>query len=151
MIARIAMIFSLLLAASTANAEEIAVTVFKLDANGLGPTAGVIVARDSADGLLLTPYLRDLPPGRHAFTVNENVGCGVHYNTDGTTVPGMAAGAAIGKLPMLDVNDAGEATKPVIASNMTLDQIRGRTLVVYLGKRDTRVACGSLEHYEHTS
>lgn len=141
------MLLTLLLFTLSVQAEEIAVTVYQLDNNGLGPSAGVIVARDSSEGLVLTPYLRGLPPGKHAFTVNENVGCGVAYNSDGTTVPGMAAGPSIGELPMLDVNERGEATNAVIAPNLTLDQIRGRTLVVHESDNATRVACGSLELY----
>ena len=147
---RTMILLTLLFASLSVQAEEIAVTVYQLDHNGLGPAAGVIVARDSAEGLILTPHLRGLPPGKHAFTVNENVGCGVAYNSDGTTVPGMAAGASIGELPMLEVNERGEATNPIIVPHMSLDQIRGRTLVVHEGAAAARVACGSLEHYSQS-
>lgn len=147
---RMIMLFALLLCTLSVQAEEISVTVYQLDSNGLGPSAGVIVARDSGEGLVLTPYLRGLPPGKHVFTINENVGCGVAYNSDGTRLPGMAAGPAIGALPMLEVNERGEATSSVIAPNLTLDQIRGRTLVVHQGEKADRVACGSLELYSQS-
>jgi Cu-Zn family superoxide dismutase len=157
--------------------SEVSVTVHKLTANGLGDSIGVIVAKDSPEGLVLTPYLRGLTPGPHGFHVHENVGCGAGYNPDGTTTPGMAAGDHYdpegshthhgpegkghrGDLPVLVANDQGEALTPVVAPRLSLDDIRGRTLVVHesgdnyadspkkLGGGGARIACGSLELYK---
>ncbi len=139
----------MLVGSLTLQAKEIAISVNKLTniGVGVGDSIGVIVAKDGPDGLVLQPYLQGLNPGQYSFSVNENVGCGVLYNTDGKSVPGMAAGKSLGTLPMLKVDQQGHANQPMIARGMSLDQIRGRTLVVSDTNRHMRIACGSLELY----
>lgn len=145
----IIVLLMMLVGGMTVHAKEIAISVNKLTniGVGVGDSIGVIVAKDGPDGLVLQPYLQGLKPGQYGFSVNENVGCGVLYNTDGNSVPGMAAGKSLSRLPMLKVDQQGHANQPVIARGLTLDQIRGRTLVVSEASQNMRVACGSLELY----
>lgn len=140
---------AMLVGSLTLQAKEIAVSVNKLTniGVGVGDSIGVIVAKDGPDGLVLQPYLQGLKPGQYSFSVNENVGCGVLYNADGNSVAGMAAGKSLSTLPMLKVDQQGHANQPMIARGLTLDQIRGRTLVVSEARQNMRVACGSLELY----
>lgn len=132
----------------TVHAEEIAVTVNKLDSNGIGDAIGVIVVSESAQGLVLKPYLRGLPPGKHNFAVHENVGCTAGFHTDGSIIPGAGAGKAIRSLPALVFDDQGNANQSIILRDLSLDEIRGKTLVVYQGTMENRIACGSLELYK---
>lgn len=145
----IIVLFVMLVSAMTVQANEIAVSVNRLTniGVGVGNSIGVIVAKDSPDGLVLQPYLQGLKPGQYSFSVNENVGCGVLFNADGNSVPGMAAGKSLSTLPMLNVDQQGHANQPVVARGLTLEQIRGRTLVVSEANQNMRVACGSLELY----
>ena len=145
----IIVLFVMLVSAMTVQANEIAVSVNRLTniGVGVGNSIGVIVAKDSPGGLVLQPYLQGLKPGQYSFSVNENVGCGVLFNADGNSVPGMAAGKSLSTLPMLNVDQQGHANQPVVARGLTLEQIRGRTLVVSEANQNMRVACGSLELY----
>lgn len=145
----------LFLMATSAQAREIAVTVHKLDSMNVGESIGVIVAKQTAKGVMFTPFLRNLQPGQIQFSLNEHVGCQGRMNSDGTISPGMAAGNALQQFPLMTVNAQGEANEAVLANNLKLDDIIGRTLV--LSKADTgqtagtwgnnRIACGSLETY----
>lgn len=147
----------LLLPGATANAEQLRITVHHLNANGIGESAGVIIAEDTPQGLRLQPFLTGLKPGRYQFSVNENVGCGVEYRASGENVPGMAAGRQIRQLPSLAVDPRGHAEMAVTESSMQSRDIRGRTLVISelpsmpfdTGSADSqrRIACGSLEQY----
>ena len=71
---------------------------------------GTIVAKNTPDGLLLTPHLTGLPPGRHGFHLHINPNCGNHgldagghfdpVNTDKHKGP-YASGGHLGDLPAL--------------------------------------------------
>lgn len=178
------LLFSLLIGfflAPTIQAEdEIAVTIYRLTNQGLGESIGVIVAKDSPNGLVFTPYLRGLTPGRHGFHVHENSGCGAHYHGTGVNVAGGAAGGHydphgtgrhrgpdgdghLGDLPVLEVNDKGEAYTAVVAPRLNLNHIRGRSLMIHaggdnyqdapapLGGGGARFACGSLVLFQDTN
>ncbi len=150
-------VFVLLLSAiNFAHAREISVTVHKLDAAmNVGESIGVIVVKQTAGGVTFTPFLRNLSPGELQFSVNEHVGCQGKMGKDGAFIPGMAAGTALQQLPPMHVNPAGEASQSVVARNIHLNDIIGKTLV--LGKPASgnaanawgqdRLACGSLETY----
>lgn len=132
----------------TVQATEIAVTVNRLDSSGIGDAIGVIVVSESAQGVVLKPYLRGLPPGQHNFAVHENVACTHGFRTDGSIIPGAGAGKSIRSLPTLFIDDQGSATQSIILRDMSLDELRGKTLVVYQGTKENRIACGSLELYK---
>ena len=152
------LLFVVLFVSPVINAKEVAVTMFKLKPEGLANSIGVVVARDTADGLELKPYLQGLPPGTHHFNVHENVGCGSQYNPDGSAIMGMAAGSVYKQISSLEVDDQGMATRPVIMPGSRLTDISGRTLVIaQMSPQDMhqrgmamggqRIACGSLELY----
>jgi len=138
-----------------AHGREIAVTVHKVNSMNVGDSIGVIVAKQTPDGIKFTPYLSNLRPGSLQFSLNKHVGCQGKMAAHGA-IPGMAAGTAIMQFPMIHVNSRGEATEAILVRDLKFDDIVGRTLV--LGKPSTgntasawgqdRVACGSLETYK---
>lgn len=139
--------FTLAMSVATVQAQEIAVTMNKLDHNGIGDAIGVIVIQQSPQGLVLKPYIRGLHAGNYKFAIHENVGCTAGFHADGRIIPGAGAGKMLRTLPVLFVNDMGEANEPIILADTNIDTLRGRTLVVYDTDQTTRIACGSLEDY----
>ncbi|HID48317.1 MAG TPA: hypothetical protein EYP40_01680 [Chromatiales bacterium] len=141
------------------SANEIAVTMFKLKPEGLANSIGVVVAKDTRDGLELTPYLQGLPPGEYHFNVHENMGCGSQVNPDGSMTMGMAAGPILKRLSSVKVDENGAVTGTILARNLGLDDVRKRTFVLSTHSAEEtmmdkhpmgsemRIACGSLELY----
>jgi len=127
------------------------------------------MARDSADGLVIEPQLRDLPPGEHGFHLHAGSSCAAGLS-DGVAVAGLAAGAHWdpdqsghhlgpdgaghrGDLSRLVVAADGTATQPVRAPRLTVADLSGRALIVHaggdtytdtppLGGGGARIACG---------
>ena len=140
-------------------ANEIAVTMFKLKPEGLADSIGVVVARETREGLELTPYLRGLPPGEYHFNVHENVGCGSSYNPDGSMTMGMAAGPMHRRIANIEFDEAGITTGSILARELRMNDVRKRTFVISahsamhdaMDKQamdsEMRIACGSLELY----
>lgn len=152
-----AYLFLLFIPASYLQAAEISVTMHALGQDGPTNSIGVIVVKETAQGLQFQPHLRNMEPGKYMFTVNENVGCGSRYTASGENIPGMAAGRSMNELPTITVNANGVAEQPITTSSLTLGDVRGRTLVISSDPRpgfnisegnETRVACGSLELYK---
>jgi Cu-Zn family superoxide dismutase len=126
---------------------------------------------DSPDGLVITPKLSGLPPGEHGFHIHDKGDCGPGMN-QGKPAAGFAAGGHYdpahtqkhlgplstaghrGDLPVLVVDDGGDATKAVVAPHLTVEQIRGRAIMIHtggdnysdtpvpLGGGGARIACG---------
>lgn len=143
---------TLLLATFSLQAREVSITVFKLKPDGLANTIGVIVARDTPRGVEFTPHLRGLTPGKYELNVHSGFACGSQYNTDGSTVMGMAAGNIYAPVSMVTADRFGEILEPVLLPNMKVADLSRRTLVIQRmdgGVFDAgqRVACGSLELY----
>ncbi|WP_137168234.1 superoxide dismutase family protein [Salinimonas lutimaris] len=136
-----------------------------------GKSAGMVKVEQTDDGLVLTPSLTGLKPGGHGFHVHENPSCdsamkkgesvpagaaGSHYDPEKTKSHGYpwAEHNHLGDLPLLYVNDKGEATTPVLAPRLDMDDLKGRALMVHeggdnysdspqkLGGGGPRVACG---------
>ena len=153
---RLIYLFLLLMPVSYLQAAEIAVTMHALGHDGPTNAIGVIVVKETAQGLQFQPHLRNLEPGKYMFTVNENVGCGSKYTESGANVPGMAAGRSMNELPAITVNANGVAEQTITMSGLTIHDVRGRTLVISSDPKpgftiaegnESRVACGSLELY----
>lgn len=156
-------------AASYANHHEKTVTMNKLQS---GESIGSIVVSDyDDDGVVFTPNLKGLTPGLHGFHVHENGDCSPAMK-DGKSVLGGAAGGHFdpentgkhsvpwsekgheGDLPTLYVDENGQATHPVFAPELELDDIEGRAIMIHangdnysdspkpLGGGGARVACG---------
>ena len=153
--------------------RQITVSMFRIDANGVGPEIGTLHLSDSRGGLRIVPNLRGLPPGQRGFHVHENPNCGPAMK-DGKMQAGLAAGGhydpnATGKhvgphdggghrgdLPVLNVARDGTATEAVNALRLSLNDVRGRSIVIHeggdnfsdqpkpLGGGGGRIACGAI-------
>ncbi len=141
--------------------------------DGIEESIGTITLEDTDHGLLLTPELREMPPGVYGFHVHENPSCEPGENEQGEmTAAGEAGGhydpeeadshqgpygdGHLGDLPVLVVNEEGEANLPVLAPRLSLDDVRGRSLMIHqggdtysdepeLGGGGARMACGVVE------
>ncbi|RCV88697.1 superoxide dismutase family protein [Billgrantia montanilacus] len=165
---------SLLLAASASHAQETHdVEMHLVSTDGVEDSIGTITLEERDYGLLLTPDLGELPPGVYGFHVHENASCepgenddgemtaagaaGGHYDPDDTdTHQGPYGDGHLGDLPVLVVNEEGEANLPVLAPRLSLDDMDGRSLMIHaggdtysdephLGGGGDRMACGVVE------
>lgn len=154
--------------------DELIVQMKLIDEEGTtGESVGEIRIREISEGLLFVPDLTDLPeppPTTRGFHVHENADCGPGEE-NGETKPGLAAGGHLdpedtgehlgpageghlGDLPALIVHDDGTANVPVLAPQLRLNDVKGRSLVIHaggdnyrddpepLGGGGERVACG---------
>ncbi|WP_288389676.1 superoxide dismutase [Cu-Zn] SodC [uncultured Alteromonas sp.] len=131
----------------------------------------VMVSSYDDDGVVFTPKLSGLTPGIHGFHIHENGDCSTAMK-DGKKVLGGAAGGHFdpentgshsvpwseegheGDLPTLYVDESGNATQPVFAPELELEDIEGRAIMIHaggdnysdspakLGGGGERVACG---------
>lgn len=166
-----AMAASLMLATSAAQANEtLDVEMHNVSADGVGESIGSVTLEQTEYGLLLTPSLSGLEPGAHGFHVHQNASCeptendsgemtaalsaGGHYDPDETgTHLGPYAEGHLGDLPVLIVNQDGDANVPVLAPRLSMEHMSGRSLMIHaggdtyadkphLGGGGARVACG---------
>ncbi len=131
------------------HADQVVVTMHKIDSTGTGEAVGTITASSSPYGTIFTPDLRGLSPGLHGFHVHEKPDCGPGMK-DGKPVAGLAAGGHydpagtgkhegpynnghLGDLPALYVNQDGRATLPVLAPRLKVSDLKGRSLVIHAG------------------
>lgn len=142
-----------ILSASAVLAAEKSIPIHAISANGTGMGLGTILAKDTPQGLLLTPDLKQIgqPAGPRGFHLHEKGDCGVGPGADGRPAPGMAAGGHFdpnktgkhhgphardghkGDLPPLVVNADGTATLPVIAPQLKLRDLTGKALMIHAG------------------
>jgi Cu-Zn family superoxide dismutase len=153
--------------------KVLTVSMFKIDANGVGAEIGTLTLSDSRGGLHIAPKLAGLPPGPHGFHIHENPNCGPGMK-DGKMQAGLAAGGHFdphgtgrhvgplgdgghrGDLPVLNVAADGMATEPVNALRLSVNDARGRAFVIHeggdnfsdqpkpLGGGGVRIACGTV-------
>jgi Cu-Zn family superoxide dismutase len=150
--------------------SQLTVTMYKIDANGIGPEIGTLMFQQTRKGLRIEAALGNLPPGDHGFHIHEKPDCGPGEK-DGKKQAGLAAGnhldpAATGKhlgpdgaghrgdLPVLKVDAEGNATEVMYVLRLGLDDVRGRALMIHeggdnysdqpkpLGGGGARIACG---------
>lgn len=139
-------------AAPAVRAAEKSIPIHAISANGIGMALGTIMAKDTPQGLLLTPDLKQLgQPGPHGFHLHERGDCGPGPGADGRPAPGMAAGGHYdphktgrhhgphardghkGDLPPLVVNADGTATLPVLAPQLKVRDLTGKALMIHAG------------------
>ncbi len=149
---------------------RLTVSMFKIDAKGVGAEIGTLLLSDGRGGLHIVPALGSLPPGPHGFHLHDNPDCGPAMK-DGKMQAGMAAGGhydpnATGKhagpfanghrgdLPVLVVDANGNATQNINALHLSVNDVRGRAFVIHegadnfsdqpkpLGGGGARIACG---------
>ena len=160
--------------AATAYAASARATVNAIDVNGVGPVIGIVLFKDTKYGLLVTPDISSLSPSVHGFHIHDKGACGLAKH-EGQMAPGFAAGGHYdpehtgkhlgpystgghkGDLPVLVVGTDGEATLPVLAPQLTVKGVRGRSVMIHaggdnysdepepLGGGGTRIACGVIE------
>jgi Cu-Zn family superoxide dismutase len=162
-----------LFATSAALAAEPSVSIYTLTDTGVGDPIGTITLTDSSAGLVLAPKLSHLPPGEHGIHVHALPDCRA-VEKDGKSVAGLAAGGHFdpdqtnkhlgpagnghkGDLPVLTVDDKGDATQPVTAPHLTVADLKGHAIVIHqggdnysdepkpLGGGGARIACGVVE------
>jgi superoxide dismutase, Cu-Zn family len=148
-------------------------TVKSISATGVDGTLGTVRFMDSAKGMVITPRLSGLPAGVHGFHIHEKGDCGPamnqgepaagfaaggHYDPDDTKrhLGPLSTGGHRGDLPVLAVDSRGDASQAVIAPHLTVEQIRGRSIVIHaggdnysdtpapLGGGGARIACGMI-------
>jgi Cu-Zn family superoxide dismutase len=161
----------LLVGTRSAAAATATATINSISATGIGGSLGTVTFQDSAQGLMITPKLSGLPPGKHGFHIHDKGDCGPGMN-QGKPAAGFAAGGHYdpahtkkhlgplssaghrGDLPVLVVDSRGDATQAVTAPHLTVEQIRGRSIMIHaggdnysdtpapLGGGGSRIACG---------
>lgn len=128
-----------------------------------GKSIGTITLENTRYGLLILPQLQGLTPGLHGLHIHQNSSCadsgngaGDHLDTQNT---GKHAGPYLdnghmGDLPVLYVNDKGEANTPTIAPKLTLRKALGHSMMIHeggdnysdkpdkMGGGGARLACG---------
>ncbi len=166
-----------LLCGQTFAAETVTITMHEITTEGVGKDIGTITATDTPDGLFIKLQLKGLPPGPHGFHVHENAQCGPKIKNN-VMVAGLAAGGHydpgqtkehegphqqghLGDLPVLIVDDNGQATHYLIASRLKVSDLKGRSIMIHahgdnysdtpkkLGGGGARIACGVLRELEN--
>lgn len=163
---------ALILAANLAHAEHHAQqTVIMKDATNQQEMGEITIEAGENGGLVFTPDLQGLTPGLHGFHMHSNPSCEPMVK-QGDKVPAGAAGGHFdpadtqkhsfpwssdghkGDLPALYVDQNGDATHPVFAPLLAMEDIEGRALMIHangdnysdvpekLGGGGSRVACG---------
>jgi Cu-Zn family superoxide dismutase len=127
-----------------------------------GKPIGTIALTDSARGVVLTPNLKDLPPGLRGFHVHEHGNCGSAM-VDGRQRDGAGAGGhwnpaghdgmahmamgnmPLGDLPGLRVNPDGRAVTAILASRIrSTDDLIGKSLMIH-DAGGKAIACGLIK------
>src|ERR1035437_3840460 len=81
----------LLVGTRTAGAATATATINAISATGVGGPLGTVTFMDSTQGLVITPTLSGLPPGRQGFNIHDRGACGPGIN-QGNPAAGFAAG-----------------------------------------------------------
>ena len=147
--------------------------VHAVSASGIGEKIGTVTFADSDQGLVITPDLHQLSPGAHGFHIHQKPSCDAASKDGKQTTAGAAGGhydpAAKGKhagphgmghrgdLPVLTVNDDGNATEKMLAPRLKLADVEGRAIMIHeggdnysdapkpLGGGGGRIACGVID------
>ncbi|MBE0464657.1 MAG: superoxide dismutase [Cu-Zn] SodC [Halomonadaceae bacterium] len=164
---------SLLLASAAHANETLEVDMHKVSTDGVEESIGSVSLETTDHGLLLTPSLSGLEPGVYGFHVHQNASCEPAENDEGEMTAAQAAGGHydpeetgthqgpygdghLGDLPVLTVNEDGEANLPVLAPRLSMEDMPGRALMIHeggdtysdephLGGGGGRMACGVVE------
>lgn len=112
---------------------QINIQVYLIDKNGPAKIIGVVSAADTDNGLLLTPDLRGLPPGRYGFHVHELADCGFAMDDKGHV--GFVAGSRYDNLvvvlPVLQVGPDGRTHKELLVPRASVAMLMGRALIIH--------------------
>ncbi|WP_025820904.1 superoxide dismutase family protein [Shewanella marina] len=132
--------------------QAVAAQSLKVDMTDLssGQSVGEITITANQYGTVFSPELSGLAPGLHGFHVHQNPSC-APLEKDGKVIVGGAAGGHYdptkagkhgypwgndnhkGDLPALYVNQHGMADNPVLSPRLTIDELKGRSLMIHVG------------------
>ena len=157
------MLFLMMILSNAVLADSVVIPMHSTQGKNEGKAVGTITATDTKFGLLLTPHLHGLPPGAHGFHVHAKPSCNQngkaaegHYDPDNTQHhlgPYNTFGHK-GDLPLLCVNHDGTDVTSVMAPRLTVEDLKGRSLIIHgggdnfsdkpkaLGGGGPRIACG---------
>ncbi|MGP9642863.1 superoxide dismutase [Cu-Zn] SodC [Halomonas sp. 86] len=137
--------------AQTNESESLEVNMHEVTSEGVNDALGTVTIESSElGGVLLTPSITGLEPGIYGFHLHQNPSCEPAENDDGEMTAAQAAGGHydpdntdthqgpygeghLGDLPVLTVNDDGEANLPVLAPRLSMDDITDRALIIHEG------------------
>lgn len=124
---------------------------------------GQVTFEDSKYGLLIKPQLHGLPTGLHGFHLHQHPNCadsgmgaGGHFDPNNTNShQGPYGEGHLGDLPILAVNEKGEASVPVLAPRLQTKDIQGLAIMIHaggdnysdtpaLGGGGARIGCGKI-------
>ncbi|POU00278.1 superoxide dismutase [Cu-Zn] SodC2 [Escherichia sp. ESNIH1] len=139
-----------LLACTGAQAGSEEVEMHLVTSQGVGQSIGTVKITETDKGLEFAPDLKALPPGDHGFHVHAKGSCepamkegkpsaaeaaGGHLDPHTTGKHEGPEGAGhTGDLPVLQVNNDGKATEPVVSPRLKkLDEVKNRSLMIHVG------------------
>lgn len=146
--------------------KTMSVTMHTVNEDGTGESIGEVQVKETDHGVVFEPDLENLSPGLHGFHVHTNPSCqpskatpagaaGGHYDPGDADSHGTPWGDGhLGDLPALYVDEEGNATHPVLAPRLEIQDLRGRSLMIHAGGDNysdhpkpsggggARVACG---------
>ena len=139
-----------LLACTGAQAASEEVEMNLVTSQGVGQSIGTVKITETDKGLEFAPDLKALPPGDHGFHVHAKGSCepamkegkasaaeaaGGHLDPHATGKHEGPEGAGhTGDLPVLQVNNDGKATQPVVSPRLKkLDEVKNRSLMIHVG------------------
>ncbi|OIZ94470.1 superoxide dismutase [Candidatus Rickettsiella isopodorum] len=144
---------------------DISIPMYLISQQGLGQSIGTVIASEKPYGVLLTPNLHNLPPGLHGFHIHQNPSCldngmaaGDHFDPFHSSKHlGPYGKGHLGDLPVLDVDNNGNATLPILAPRLRLNELKNHSLIIHadsdnysdiptkLGGGGARIACGIIK------
>ena len=144
---------------------DISIPMYFTSQQGIGQPIGIIVATQTSYGVLLTPNLHNLPSGLHGLHIHQNPSClekgmaaGDHFDPFHSNQHlGPYRKGHLGDLPVLEVDNNGNATLPILAPRLHLNEIKNRSLIIHagsdnysdipqkLGGGGARIACGIIK------
>ncbi|WP_447529776.1 superoxide dismutase [Cu-Zn] SodC [Vreelandella sp. TE19] len=139
-------------AAHAQTSDSLEVNMHEVTADGVEEALGTVTIEESSEfgGVLLTPSITDLEPGIYGFHLHQNPSCEPAEDDDGEMTAAQAAGGHydpeetdthqgpygeghLGDLPVLTVNEDGEANLPVLAPRLSMDDMTDRALIIHEG------------------
>lgn len=147
----------------TSAAADVVVTMHSTQAKNVG--YGTITFKNTKHGLLVSPKLAGLPPGKHGMHVHEYPSCekggsgaGGHLDPKKTGKHlGPYQAGHLGDLPVLYVDKHGNADTPTLAPRLTEKALMGHSIIIHqhgdnysdhpekLGGGGGRIACGVIK------